>query len=283
VKLRTWALAAFACAAAWPAAASAAPPLSADYTATDVTSINHQWYVAGTTLTTSTIAAHGVVNFMYPAGSSRHDVIFAAAGPRPTACTPALTTVAQGAYVPPTGPTAPGWSASCTFDTPGTYTFACQLHPTMRGTIVVSEADSGEAVGGTVPDVLSVGISPSASLGQFLLGAARDYTADLPATITSTMANATLTANDPSASSPGHLINGSYVMAQPLQIKATNTANPAASFAPLTSPVALLSWSGPVSSDNVTISFKQPIAATDPLRSGQYAKTLVFTLSTSTP
>jgi plastocyanin len=283
VKLRTWVIAAMACAAACPAAAQAAPPLTADYTATDVTATNHQWYVAGTTITTSTIATHGVVNFKYPAGTSRHDVIFAASGPKPTTCTPALTTVAQGAFIPPTGPTAPGWSASCTFDTPGTYSFACQLHPTMRGTIVVSAADSGQPVGGSVPDVLSIGIGPAASLGQFLLGVARDYTADMPATITSTEGNATLTASDPSATSPGHLLNGNYVLAQALQIKATNSATPATQFAPLTSPVTLLNWNGPVSNDNVSVSFKQPIAATDPLRSGQYAKTVVFTLSTSAP
>jgi hypothetical protein len=283
VKLTTWALAALVCAAAWPAAAHAAPPLTADYTATDVSATNHQWYVTGTTITSATIAAHGVVNFKYPTGNSRHDVIFGATSPKPTACTPALTTAAQGAFTPPTGPTAPGWSATCTFDTPGTYSFFCQLHPTMRGTIVVSAADSGEPVSGTVPDVLSIGIGPSASLGQFLLGVARDYTADLPATITHTMANATLTANDPSATAPGHLLNGTYVMAQALQIRATNAANTTTTFAPLSSPVTLLSWPGPVSNDTVTVSFKQPIAATDPLRSGQYAKTVVFTLSTSAP
>jgi hypothetical protein len=275
--LRTGALAALAAAAVWPAGAHAAPPLTADYTATDVTGTNHQWYVTGTTVTTSAIAAHGIVNFQYPAGTSRHDVIFPAA--KPTACTPALTTVTQGAFTPPTGPTARGWSASCTFDTPGTYAFACQLHPTMRGTIVVSAADAGQPVGATVPDVLSIGIGPAAGLGQFLLGVARDYTADLPATITSTMGNATLTASDPSPTSPGHLLNGSYALAQALQIKAATSAD----FAPLTSPVTLLTWGGPVSNDNVTVSFKQPIAATDPLRSGQYAKTIVLTLSSAAP
>jgi plastocyanin len=283
VKLRTWALAALAAAAAWPAAAHAAPPLTADYTATDVTATNHQWYVTGTTVTTSTIAAHGVVSFKYPVGTSRHDVIFSTSGPKPTGCTPALTTVAQGAYVPPTGPTARGWGASCSFDAPGTYSFVCQLHPNMRGTIVVSAADSGQAVGGSVPDVLSIGVGPAAGLGQFLLGVARDYTADLPATVTSTMADATLTASDPSATVPGHLLNGNYGLAQALQVKATDSASTAADFAALTSPVTLLNWAGPVSNDNVTVSFKQPIAATDPLRSGQYAKTVVFTLSSSAP
>ena len=49
------------------------------------------------------------------------------------------------------------------------------------------------------------------------------------------------------------------------------------------SPTPLLSWSSPASNAGVTISFKQPIKANDALRTGQYAKTLTFTLSTTTP
>jgi hypothetical protein len=45
----------------------------------------------------------------------------------------------------------------------------------------------------------------------------------------------------------------------------------------------LKTWNGPVSNDPVSISFKQPIASTDALRTGTYAKTLTFTLSTTTP
>jgi len=38
-----------------------------------------------------------------------------------------------------------------------------------------------------------------------------------------------------------------------------------------------------VSSDAVTLGVKQPIGATDPLRTGTYSKTLTFTLSTTAP
>jgi Amidase len=43
------------------------------------------------------------------------------------------------------------------------------------------------------------------------------------------------------------------------------------------------SWSGPVSNEPVTIDVKQSIGATDALRTGTYSKTLVFTLSTTSP
>ena len=39
----------------------------------------------------------------------------------------------------------------------------------------------------------------------------------------------------------------------------------------------------PTSNESVTVTFKQAIGATDALRTGTYAKTLTFTLSTTTP
>ena len=42
-------------------------------------------------------------------------------------------------------------------------------------------------------------------------------------------------------------------------------------------------WNGPVSNGTSTLTFTQPIAATDALRTGSYTKTLVFTLSTTSP
>ena len=45
----------------------------------------------------------------------------------------------------------------------------------------------------------------------------------------------------------------------------------------------LLTYAGPVSNDAVAIGFRQHIGADEPLRTGSYAKTLTFTLSTTTP
>ena len=43
------------------------------------------------------------------------------------------------------------------------------------------------------------------------------------------------------------------------------------------------SWTAPVSNDPVTITFRQLVKATDPLRTGSYSRTLTFTLSTTSP
>jgi len=280
VRLKIW-VAVLASTVLLPAGARAAAPLTADFTATDISATNHQWYASGTTTTTAVIAQHGSVTFNYPTGdpaTTRHNAFFGTNPP--TSCDPALS--AAGG-VPTAGPLRAPWTATCRFDAPGTYSFVCQIHPNMTGTVVVSSADAGGAVGGSVPDILSLGVGESANLGRFLLGVAADYTATLPAVVTSTMANASLTVNDPSQTAPGHLLNGTYVMAQPLQIRASNAATPDTSFAPVTSPITLLTWHGPVTNDAVTVAFKQRIGATDPLRSGSYAKTLVFTLSSATP
>ncbi len=268
-----------------PAAAQAQtpPPLTASYTAVDVTGTNHQYYATGTTSNAPiTIATTGTVTWSYPSGTSRHDVNFTSAL-KPTACS--ANGVAKAPPVPAT-PAGPGWTANCRFDAPGTYTFACQLHPAMTGTINVSAAATSSAPSATVPATLSLTIGPTATLGQFLLGVAADYTANLMATVTSSAADGRLTVHDPSDTATGHLVNGTATMAQALQVRATNAAQPTSDYAPVpgaASPLTLLTYSGPISNDNVVVGFKQSIGATDPLRTGTYAKTLIFTLSTTNP
>ena len=48
-------------------------------------------------------------------------------------------------------------------------------------------------------------------------------------------------------------------------------------------PASVLTYSGPVSNDAVTMSFSQAIGANEALRTGSYTKTLTYTLSTTTP
>ena len=98
---------------------------------------------------------------------------------------------------------------------------------------------------------------------------ARDYTATVAGTVTSTAGSATLTVSDPSTFAPGRLVNGSFVLPQALR-------------PPLAGGRAA-SYAGPVANDPLAVTFTQPIAATDALRTGTYAKTLTFTLSTTDP
>jgi hypothetical protein len=104
------------------------------------------------------------------------------------------------------------------------------------------------------------------------------------ATVTSTAGDAALSVSDPSAQAPGHLVNGGFSLAQPLTVKATDAGSPGGAFAALgAEPLTALSWSGPVTGDAVTLGYEQQIGASEALRTGGYGKTLIYTLSTTTP
>ncbi len=136
-------------------------------------------------------------------------------------------------------------------------------------------------VGASVPAQLSLTLGAPASFGAFTAGVAKDYLASTSANVISTAGDAALSVADPSPTATGHLVNGAFSLPQALQAAANG--KPYAPVGGSASPTALLTYSGPVSNDTVTLGFKQPIAATDALRTGSYAKTLTFTLSTTTP
>ena len=136
-------------------------------------------------------------------------------------------------------------------------------------------------VGGTVGATLSLTLGAPASFGPFTAGVAHDYTASTTANVVSTAGDALLSVADPSPTATGHLVNGTFALAQALQAQAGSGSYAAVGGA--ASPTPLQSWAAPVSNDPLTIGFKQPIGATDPLRTGSYSKTLTFTLSTTTP
>jgi PKD repeat protein len=141
-------------------------------------------------------------------------------------------------------------------------------------------------VGGVVPGVLSLDITGSANFGTFMPGVTRDYTTSLAATATSSATAAELTVRDPSSQSAGHLVNGTHALASPLQVRATDATHPDSAFAPLSESgarLSLLAFPTPVSGHPLTIGFKQSIAASEQLVTGGYGKTVVFTLSATTP
>jgi hypothetical protein len=150
----------------------------------------------------------------------------------------------------------------------------------------VSDNEVEVGVGGVVPGVLSLSITGSANFGAFMPGVTRDYMANLAATATSSATAAELTVRDPSTQSTGHLVNGSHALAQAVQVRATDAANPDSAYAAVPESGArlrLLALPAAVSGHPLTLGFKQSIAATESLNTGGYGKTLVFTLSATTP
>ncbi|WP_121249286.1 hypothetical protein [Solirubrobacter pauli] len=127
-------------------------------------------------------------------------------------------------------------------------------------------ADASGNAGGTVPATLALTLGAPATFGTFLPGVAQEYTATTKAMVISTAGDATLTAADPSTTANGHLVNGAFSLPQPLQGLGV-----------------VKTYSGPVSNDEATVTFKQAIGAGDALRTGSYSKTLTFTLSTTNP
>jgi predicted dienelactone hydrolase len=144
---------------------------------------------------------------------------------------------------------------------------------------------AGAVVGGTVPATLSLTLGTPATFGSFTPGLDWVYSASSTATVVSSAGDATLSVADPGAS-PGHHVNGTVSLPQPLQARATRAGSTATTFADVgtsANPLTLLTWSGPASNDAVALEFKQAIVRTDPLRTGAYSKTLTYTLSTSAP
>ena len=116
-------------------------------------------------------------------------------------------------------------------------------------------------VSGTVPATLALTLGGPASFGAFTPGVAKNYDATHDGRRGLHGGRRAL-----SWSGPNHLTNGAFTMPQAFTVDFSKS-----------------SWSAPVSHDPVTIGFHQPIAATDPLRTGNYSATVTFTLSTTTP
>jgi hypothetical protein len=142
-------------------------------------------------------------------------------------------------------------------------------------TVTYLDPDKNEVapVAGTVPATLSLtlGATPP-SFGAFTPGLTKDYTASMAADVVSSAGDATLSVSD-----PGKLANGAFTLNSPLQVGASSPSGTTGTG------TTLLTYSGPVSHDPVTVTFKQHIDAGDPLRTGSYSKTLTFTLSTTNP
>ncbi|MBE2317473.1 DUF1080 domain-containing protein [Solirubrobacter sp. CPCC 204708] len=117
-------------------------------------------------------------------------------------------------------------------------------------------------IGSDVAPTLSLQLPAPTTNWTFLPNVEKTYEATTEAKVTSTAGDATLSVSP----SPAFLSNGAYTLSEPLQVSMSKTT-----------------WTGPVSNDPVAITFKQHIGANQPLRTGNYTKTLTFTLATTNP
>ncbi len=92
--------------------------------------------------------------------------------------------------------------------------------------------------------------------------------------------------SDASTTATGYLVNGTFALAAAAAAQGEQPVGAGSGYLPIggsASPTTVLTYNTPVANEPVTVSLKQSIAASDPLRTGTYSKTLTFTLSTTQP
>jgi hypothetical protein len=189
------------------------------------------------------------------------------------------------------GPRMPG--QVLTLSTPGAYTVKWtsqdmkgNIEPVHTQRLLVAADDADGGVSGNVPATLALSLGTPAAFGAFTPGIPKTYTASTTANVISTAGNATLSVSDPATTNTGKLQNGAFFLPQAVQAKASSMGGTAATGGAIggsAAPTTLLTYGGPVSNDNVTMTFTQVIGANDALRTGSYSKTFTFTLSTTQP
>jgi hypothetical protein len=151
---------------------------------------------------------------------------------------------------------------------------------------ILFAAHADTTAGANVPATLSLSLGPAATFSPFVPGVGANYDATSTANVVSTAGNAALSVADPATTNTGHLVNGAFALPTKLQARATSAAGTGAALADVggsANPTSLLTYTGPVSNDSVTLSYRQRINANDALRTGTYSKTLTLTLSTTQP
>jgi len=123
------------------------------------------------------------------------------------------------------------------------------------------------------------------NLGHFIPAEAKTYTNTCNVTATDTDAASRLTAEDASPTHPGHLVQGTYFLPEPLEVQAAAEERGTTTGVKTlgASAETLLSFAEPFADNLLTVRFTQKIGKKDPLHTGVYAKTITLTLSTTTP
>ena len=160
---------------------------------------------------------------------------------------------------------------------------------TYKTTTVLSFATDATSVdshiSGAVPSTLALTLGTPASFGTFTPGATTTYEASMPASVTSTYSDATLSITDRAQSPPATWSTApSHCRAAPgpgpQRRQHRHDVRQRRLLGLATDPADM---ERPVFNNLVTLNFSQLIKATDPLLRGTYNKTMTLTLSTTTP
>ncbi len=137
-------------------------------------------------------------------------------------------------------------------------------------------------VSAIVPSILSLSIG-QLNLSPFIPGVSQTYSGTTTATVTSSWPNATLSVYDPDPvnATNGRLINGTSII--PRDMDVLNNLGAYQALGSATAQRVIATWAAPVAQAATTVTLRQVINGTDVLVAGEYAKTLTFSLSTTTP
>jgi hypothetical protein len=150
----------------------------------------------------------------------------------------------------------------------------------------VNSVDVPVEVGNGTPTVMSLTLAGNLGFEPFMPGVAKTYETITNAVVNSTAADMSVSVYDPSSSFTGRLVNGSSALSSRLEVHGGGSGATVLAGGPVGSasaPTPVVSYSAPQSNRALPLLFRQSIGATQALRAGTYGKTLVFTLSTTTP
>ena len=135
-----------------------------------------------------------------------------------------------------------------------------------------------------MPSTLALAVNPL-TLPAFIPGVTQLYTGTTTATVTSSWPNAALSVYDPDTNTTnnGRLIHAGGASIIPRDMEVMNSTGAFQSIQNATQARTIATWATPVANTSTTITMRQQINNTDVLLSGEYAKTLTFSLSTTTP
>ena len=134
-----------------------------------------------------------------------------------------------------------------------------------------------------VPSTLGLTINGPLNLTPFVPGVTQAYTGTTTATVTSSWPTAQLSVYDPDPvnATNGRLINGTSIIPRDMEVLTSTAAY--STIGNATAQDIVATFATPVASAPATINIRQSIQNNDVLISGQYAKSLTFSLSTTTP